>query len=232
MNNTWASGALELLKHSDSHIHSKTAFDNRIAFISIDNAVEVLIRVFLSMPERVSGVSFSRRERDEVGSSFPKMLELLFQKASDKLVSLSEHDIEYYHRIRNQIYHDGTGLAVDVEQLQAYRQVAEILLNNLFGIRIEPKTREMTIAYFILLCDEVETIVKTKFIKGKIDTGHTFKWEMAVKEGVLNYQQIKVLTDLRMIRNYEVHADSSKLSNTRLSQGIELAELLLSELKS
>src|SRR5437879_3327161 len=44
MEHTWASGAIELIRHADSHIHLETAFDRRIAFISIDNSVETSIR--------------------------------------------------------------------------------------------------------------------------------------------------------------------------------------------
>ena len=43
MEKTWASGAIELLRHADSHIHLETAFDRRIAFISVDNSVETSI---------------------------------------------------------------------------------------------------------------------------------------------------------------------------------------------
>ena len=43
MEKTWASGALELLRHAYSHIEGDSAFDKRMAFISIDNCVEVNI---------------------------------------------------------------------------------------------------------------------------------------------------------------------------------------------
>ena len=50
MNKTWASGAIELLAHASGHIGLDTAFDKRIAFISIDNAVEITIRTYKGMP--------------------------------------------------------------------------------------------------------------------------------------------------------------------------------------
>jgi hypothetical protein len=232
MDNTWASGALELLQHADSHINLKSAFDSRVAFISVDNSVEISIRVFQSLPEKISGKIFTRKERDDAGNSFSKMVELLFNKASDVLVGLSDTDIEYYHRIRNQLYHEGTGLAVDSKQLQEYRQVAAVLLNNLFGIELQPKTRETSIAYLILLCNEVEVLVKNIFESSEIDTGLTFKWEIAMKEGILNFDQIKALTDLRLIRNLEVHASESEINNKRIEYAIELAEMLINKLKS
>ena len=54
MKETWASGSIELLRHADSHIKLETAFDSRIAFISIDNSVETSIRTFLSLPTKRS----------------------------------------------------------------------------------------------------------------------------------------------------------------------------------
>ena len=61
MKSTWASGAIELLKHADSHIDLNTAFDKRIAFISIDNCVETIIRTFISLPKVKSGIKVKNK---------------------------------------------------------------------------------------------------------------------------------------------------------------------------
>jgi len=61
----------------------------------------------------------------------------LFKYAPEKLVGLDDGDIEFYHRIRNQLYHKGTGLGVDEGHLSAYRQIASVLLNNLFNTMIQ-----------------------------------------------------------------------------------------------
>ncbi|MDP2277525.1 MAG: hypothetical protein Q8K51_04815, partial [Nitrospirota bacterium] len=108
-----ASGARELLRHADSHIDLKTAFDKRIAFISIDNSIETIIRSFLSLPSSKSGIKVDKKDIEEAGNIFPKLLALLYRHASSKLVGIDDADIEHYHRIRNKIYHEGTGLSVD-----------------------------------------------------------------------------------------------------------------------
>ena len=117
MKSTWASGAIELLRHADSHIDINTAFDKRIAFISIDNCVETIIRTCLSLPKSKSGFKVKKQELDEAGNSFPRLLSLLFKYVPEKLIGIDEADIEHYHRIRNKLYHDGTGLSVDDEYL-------------------------------------------------------------------------------------------------------------------
>ena len=88
MEKTWASGALELLQHADSHIDLNSAFDKRIAFISIDNCVEVSIRTFLSLPASKSRVKVTRGALENAAGSFPRLLELLFASAPDRLSGL------------------------------------------------------------------------------------------------------------------------------------------------
>jgi hypothetical protein len=231
MEETWASGSLELLRHADSHIQLNTAFDSRIAFISIDNSVETSIRTFLSLPEKISGVRIQRREVEEVGNSFPKMVDLLFSKVRPKLAGLDDGDIEHYHRIRNQLYHNGTGLGVDRRYLNAYRQIAAVLLNNLFGVKADPKGAETTLENLILLFNEVETLVRKVLEDSGFDTGQTFKWEMAMRKGILEMEDIHQLTELRMIRNTQVHSTAENIDKKRIELGVEIAEKLIKKLK-
>ena len=118
------------MKHADSHIDLSTAFDKRIAFISIDNCVETIVRTYISLPNAKSGIKVKKQELDEAGNSFPQLLSLLFKYTPEKLVGIDAVDIEHYHRIRNKLYHDGTGLSVDDEYLIAYRGIAGVLLKN------------------------------------------------------------------------------------------------------
>jgi hypothetical protein len=230
MENTWASGALELLRHADSHIELETAFDSRIAFISIDNSVETSVRTYLNLPEKLSNLKVTRKERDDTGNSFPKMLDLLFKYASDKLIGLVEGDIEHYHRIRNQLYHDGTGLAVDVRYLKAYRQIASVLLNNLFDVKTDQLNTDISIGNLILLWNQIELCIQAKFKKHDISSSYTFKWEQLEKMGEISWDQFSKLTQLRMLRNNLVHSTTENFDNSQLEFGIHLAENLLREL--
>ncbi|WP_275075240.1 hypothetical protein [Providencia rettgeri] len=231
MEETWASGSIELLRHADFHIKLKTAFDSRIAFISIDNSVETSIRTFLYLPERRSGVKFQRKEVEEAGNSFPKMVELLFNKARQKLTGLDDGDIEHYHRIRNQLYHDGTGLSVDRRYLHAYRQIAAVLLNNLFGVKADPKKAAVTLENLILLFNEVETLVQKILESSGVATDHTFKWEIAIQAGTLEMKDIELINELRMIRHSQVHSNAENIDKKRIELGVEIAETLIKKLK-
>ncbi|WMN10843.1 hypothetical protein QYS49_36215 [Marivirga salinae] len=226
MEKTWASGAIELLKHADDHISKGEAFDQRIAFISIDNSVETAIRTFINIPFSLSGVKFSFKEKEDAGNSFPRMLNLVIDKASDKVSNIELSDVEFYHRLRNQLYHDGTGLSVDKNHLEAYRTIAELLLRNLFQIEISYSTSDNSLSTLILSWEEINKLIRQLLEANDIDFSATFKWEEAFKRGVLTKHQFSLYQKLSVIRNEQVHATSGEIESNRIKYGIEIASEL------
>lgn len=226
MDKTWASGALELLKHADEHINQGQAFDQRIAFISIDNSIETAIRTFIFMPFSLSKVKFSFKEKEEIGNSFPKMVNLLSEKASSKISGIELSDIEFYHRLRNQLYHDGTGLSVDKNHLEAYRTIGELLLKNLFQIEFNYSTTDKSLSSLIVFWEEIDNLIKHLFQTNNIDFGQTFKWEEALQKNIITKHQISLFNELKRIRNEQVHSLSNEINLKRISYGIEIASEL------
>lgn len=90
----WTSGPRELLDHARSHLKSKTAFDCRIAMISIDNAVELAIRTYLGLPKRVPAKDGPPRRELESATGFPDLLDLLEKHGGDRLSGIELGDIE------------------------------------------------------------------------------------------------------------------------------------------
>lgn len=228
MQKTWASGAVELLRHADSHVSLNSAFDRRIAFISIDNAVETMIRVFMSLPKAKSGVNVSRKDVDEAENSFPKLLALLWNHAKTRLTGLDDSDIEHYHRIRNKLYHDGTGLSVDEQYLLAYRQIAAVLLERLFGVAAIPPAPAATLEHLIVLWNQLEVTLKNRMDTAGLDQGHTYKWEEGIKQGIFTMDFVQSLTELRTIRNKQVH--STDINPTQIEYAVSLANRLIREI--
>ena len=90
------------------------------------------------------------------------------------MTGIDEADIEHYHRIRNKLYHDGTGLSVDVQYISAYRQIAALILKNLFGISLGEPTPAATLGRLVALWNQIEEALKEKLLTAGIDRGHTF----------------------------------------------------------
>jgi hypothetical protein len=101
--------------------------------IAIDNSVELMIKTFLGLSKRVTGLTISRKEYQEIAESFPALLDALEKHAASKLKGVDLAEIEWYHRLRNQLYHQGNGLTVERRKVEVYAELANILFSNLFG---------------------------------------------------------------------------------------------------
>lgn len=133
MDKPWIDGPKELMMHAAEHLNSKSDFDRRIAFISIDNAVELSIKTFLSLPKRIRKVDGPKRQEvTDAENSFPASIDLLEKYFANKVSDISLEDIEWYHRIRNQLYHAGNGVTVDLSKVEAYFEIAKGLFNCLY----------------------------------------------------------------------------------------------------
>lgn len=131
----WASGPAEILQHGLDLLGKDSDCNRRLAMISIDNSVELMIKTYLGLPKRVNGLKISRAEYEEFTESFPKLLDALEKYRASKLGSLDLGEIEWYHRLRNQLYHQGNGLTVERAKVEVYGQLAAALFESLFDVK-------------------------------------------------------------------------------------------------
>jgi len=138
MNNLppWASGPAEILEHGLDLLSKDSDANRRLAMISIDNAVELIIKTYLGLPKRINGLKITRAEYQEFSESFPKLLDAIEKYGASKLGSLDLGEIEWYHRLRNQLYHQGNGLTVERTKVEIYGQLAVALFENLFDTQL------------------------------------------------------------------------------------------------
>jgi hypothetical protein len=131
-----------MLQHGLELLRADSGMNRRLAMISIDNSVELMIKTYLGLPRRKSGLSISRKEYADFSESFPGLLDALEKFAPAKLAGIDLGTIEWYHRLRNQLYHQGNGLTVERDKVEIYAELANILFHNLFGIRLVERVRE------------------------------------------------------------------------------------------
>lgn len=160
----WTYGPKELLEHARDHLAGTTAFDYRIAMISVDNAVELAIKTYLGLPIRVRGTAGPPRKVLQAAMGFPDLLDLLEKYGGDRLQGIELADIEWYHRVRNTLYHDGNGVTVDPQQVDAYNQIANLLFQNLFEASVTPETgppAATILGEFVLKWAALETHIRS-----------------------------------------------------------------------
>jgi len=210
----WASGPGEVLRHGLALLKDDSDTNRRLAMISIDNAVELMLRTFLGLPRRVTGLGISRREFQEISESFPALLDALEKYAPDRLDGVDLGAIEWYHRLRNQLYHQGNGLTVERDKVEIYAELANSLFRNLFGQSLveQPRKTEL-LGQFMMAWGLVERSLRdlaqqeladsgdsSRMFLSMIDTFHTLH-----AAGKISDEDIQTLNSLRSVRNMAVH---------------------------
>lgn len=214
MRKPWTEGPKELLQHAANHLRLAGDFDRRIALISVDNAVELIIKTYLGLPERARGSKGpGRKELETASDSFPSLLDLLERFVAEKVTDVDLTDIEWYHRLRNQLYHSGNGITVETAKVEAYFQIAMLLFQSLFDTALEiddsnavhTKTGE-----FLSLWTTFERKYREKLPpreRGEL----AYFWKKSFFESI-SKEAAELWSQLSEFRNYLVHADKAPAS--------------------
>jgi len=206
MNEPWTDGPRELLQHAATHLGMGADFDRRIAMISIDNAVELAIKTYIGLPKRSRGTDGpTRKELEAANESFPELLDLLNRYYDDKLTGVDLGDVEWYHRLRNLLYHSGNGITVNRARVEAYFQIALALFENLFGFvpSIDGKTAIRTkTGEFLQLWTNFDQSLRMKLPP---KNGLAYYWKKEFLEGV-STEAASLWVALTEFRNKLVHS--------------------------
>lgn len=229
----WCTGPGEILEHGLELLRDDSERNRRLALIAIDNAVELTLKTFLGLPKRVTGIQISRSKFGEISESFPKLLDALEEHAEDRISGIDLGEVEWFHRLRNQLYHQGNGLTVERSKVEFYASLAELLFSRLFEADLflgELLPHEERLGRFVSEW--------AKFEKSLIDHTAFFSEEGAkvtnlltalralLKSGELSPELNTKVDRLRQLRNQLVHGhgESSELLTDEVFQ--DLREVL------
>lgn len=195
--------------------------------ILIDNAVEQAMKTYLSLPKRVSGITISRRQLSDLMESFPGLLDAIEQYASDKLTGIDLGVIEWYHRLRNELYHQGFGLTVERNKVEVYAELAQLLYQNLFGHAVS-----------VTIGSDIEMVGRTIELWNRLESGlwsaasnHVITPPRRVADAIrilrsiplLSPEDVALIDEFRRVRNQVVHAqgDYKRLLKPELEERVE-----------
>ena len=116
----WVAGPAEILAYAIRLLGEDNDSGRRLAMILADNAVELTIRTFLSLPKRITGVKMARKELQDSAETFPGLLDCVERYAGKQLQGVDLGVIEWHHQLRNQLYHHGNGLTVAADTVHVY----------------------------------------------------------------------------------------------------------------
>ena len=213
----WVTGPSEILQHGLSLLKKDSDSNRRLAMISIDNAVELAIKTYLSLPRRITGINLSRKEYQEISESFPQLLDAMEKHVSEKLGGIDLGEIEWFHRLRNQLYHQGNGLTVDKDKVKIYAELAKLLFRNLFGFDIqfpEEKDQEL-LGLFIATWGKLEKTLTAVAIKNNSQTNSnrvvtrltlpSYALKDLYQSGIVSKDTKMEIERIGIIRNQVVH---------------------------
>jgi len=229
----WAAGPKEILEHGISLLRKDSDKNRRLSLLSVDNAVELTIKTYLGLPKRINGISVPRKDFAEFSESFPKLLDALEQYAADKIAGIDLGEIEWFHRLRNQLYHQGNGLTVDRDKVDIYSELAKLLFESLFEeeLTFSPEDQHQLLGEFLASWVTFERMIAElgKQNSDKLVTlGDRIRPPlMAMNEmlraGVFDSSDVKEIQELRIIRNEVVHgmADYKVAVSRKVIQRLE-----------
>ena len=79
-----------------------------------------------------------------------------------------------------------------------------------------------------MLWNQIEQSINDKLKKAGIERRHTLFWEEAMRAGILKLEDVQLLTQLRMLRNEQVH--STSVDRKQVELAVHMAERFLSAL--
>jgi len=227
-------GPKELLVHGINHLNLSTDFDIRMGMICIDNSVELMIKTYLGLPKRVTNIEgLSRNKYNEIIQSFPKLLDAIEEYCADKLTGIDLGDIEWFHRLRNELYHNGNGITVEKTKVIIYAEIAKNLFNNLFDIPIledDEINNDSLVGEYITNWIKFEKLLNSeedKFVP-------PFKKIRALyKSGKINDKTYQEFSELNKFRNDLVHGQKEpekknlKIMTEILNRSVEILSHLI-----
>lgn len=225
----WASGPGEILRHGLSLLNRDSDTNRRLAMISIDNAVELMIKTYLGLPKRISGLSIPRKEYQEMSQSFPALLDGLEKYAPNKLDGIDLGTIEWYHRLRNELYHQGNGLTVERDKVEIYAEISNLLFKNLFGESLvahaTPDTELLGefMAAWVSLESGLRAWAERNSLTGQVGGGVIRAMKFLENASILDKKAMAEINHFRQIRNEVVHGagDHRDLLNSEIVKRVQ-----------
>ena len=131
----WQNGPVELISYGIEHMGRDTEFDLRVGFLLLDVGVETLFKTFLQLSDDVTGTKMNYGDRVKKSSgNFHELRRAVQSAGAHRLKGVRVEDVEFYHGIRNRLYHQGNGVTVERQNAESYAGLAIELLKRLLGV--------------------------------------------------------------------------------------------------
>lgn len=216
--NPWLNGCYELLKHGIDHFLNDTEFDRRIAMITIDNALELSIKTYISRNLRV--LNIKRKDFNNFKQDFLKLLNMISKIAPDKISNQELSSIEHNHELRNNLYHEGIGITVNKEIVKQYAKEVISLISKLYEVDLGNLINKLGIFKYIKKINilwkewrryELDMLIFVLNDYIESDLTREEQVSMLLSKGIISIAQGQFLLKINNLFE-SIHSKSEKLS--------------------
>jgi len=131
----WQRPALGLLKFAVKTSKSTAPIDQLVSFLLLDVCVETTLRTFLSLPDGAVATNMKYFDRRKyAGGNFHNLVDGVTASAKNLVNNTDLQHAKYYHDVRNQLYHQRSGMTVAPDDVRGYAIVAAALMSQLLKI--------------------------------------------------------------------------------------------------
>lgn len=230
--NKWLNGIADLIRHGIEHLSKDNDSDSRIGYISIDNATELAIKIYLSNNRRQFGMSL--KDLNKYKTNFPGLLDGLQKHALDKVTLEDLDEIEQYHMIRNTLYHNGAFITVEKTALEQYILFSKYLIETIFETELDLGEFNRTQIYqqygeFMAKFGFLSLEISRK--SGENSLKVPFSKMLKNIRSDLSPDLHRNIVEIRSFRNIILH-NNQKLDSGQLTDYIQKIDSVLADLKN
>jgi hypothetical protein len=135
----WQVTPAQLIAYGKEHLDNKDEFSKKIALLLVDVGVEALFKVYLLLGDKVTGakLKFSKRKSAAEGN-FHDLVQGVKKSIPHEINESIFDRVQYFHTIRNKIYHQGDGVVPAEVNVKEYADIAVHLLGLLLEVELDP----------------------------------------------------------------------------------------------
>jgi hypothetical protein len=122
----WQAMPARIISLALEHAQQNTDFNHQLAFLLLDVGVESALKTYLV-----------NKKQDVEKIVFPDLLKRVGEELHKENLQIPLDEIDYFHKIRNKLYHQGDGVKPTDENLAKYAELAKTLVKALLNVKLD-----------------------------------------------------------------------------------------------
>lgn len=133
----WKNSPMEIFQFVEVLL-CRSDINLNIAFLLIDVGMETLFKNYLIQYKKITGSDLDENDKKNLTNiSFPSLVKLIEKYINSSRETEELKAIEYYHSIRNKVYHQGDGVVPRKEYVYHYYELAKSFLLRLLDVDLD-----------------------------------------------------------------------------------------------